>query len=378
MGGAKLPFIPYGRHEITESDAKAVRDALFGERITTGPQVQAFEAELAQKVGARFGVAFNSGTAALHAAYFAVGVGPGTEIVTTPLTFAATANVAAHLGATPLFADVDPQTLTLSPDAALARITPNTRAVVPVDYGGHPAQMAHFRAIANETGVALIEDACHSLGARHMGLPVGQLADITAFSFHPLKHITTGEGGMCVTDNPSLAARMRSFRSHGVNLDTDAREKLGALDYDIIEIAFNYRMPDLNAALGRSQLTRLDAYVERRRELAALYSKLLAGMDITLPFETPDARSSYHLYHVRIPGGQRDRVAAALKKRGIGTALHYPPVHLMSFYRRNYGYAEGLCPVAEEACRELLSLPLFATLTDDEVRRVADALAEVL
>lgn len=376
--GATLPFIPYGRHEVTEEDAAAVRDALFGERLTTGPEVEAFETEMAARVGARFGVAFSSGTAALHAAYFAAGVGPDTEIVTTPLTFAATASTAAHLGAKPVFADVNPDTLTLCPDEALAKINKKTMALVPVDYAGHPSAMELFRRAAWETGVTLIEDACHSLGATLDSDPVGQFADITVFSFHPVKHITTGEGGMCVTHCPNLAARMRSFRSHGVDLDANAREKLGVLGYDIKEIGLNYRMPDLNAALGRSQLKRLDRYVERRRKLAALYSLLLVDLPLTLPREAPGARSSFHLYPVRIPEGRRDLVAAKLREKGIGTALHYPALHLMTYFRERFGCSEGDCPVAEEACGELLSLPLFPTLTEGEVRRVVAALAEVL
>lgn len=375
-------FLPYARPWVEPEDKEAVAAVLGTEWLTTGPAVEAFERAFADAVGARHAVAVNSGTAALHAAVFAAGLGPGDEAITSPLTFCASANCLLYVGATPVFADVDPETLTLSPDETAKKIGPRTRALLPVDYAGHPADLDAFRDLARSRRLVLIEDACHAPGAFHKDRPVGSLSDITVFSFHPVKHLTTGEGGMAVTDDAGLAARMRRFRNHGIDRDARARSKEGAFTYDMAELGYNYRLCDIGAALGHSQLKRLPANIAKRRMLAALYREALSPLQaLRLPGEAPWARSAWHLYPARLrPGAPlgRDALLAALKEMNIGGNVHYPPVHLHSYYRKRFGYAGGEFPVAEEAAASLLSLPMFHAMTGADVGDVAKALTLAL
>lgn len=368
--------IPYGRQTIDQSDVDAVVETLRGDWLTQGPKVAEFEAALAAKGGARFAVAFSNGTAALQGAYFAAGLGPGDEFVTSPLTFAATATAGLWQGAKPVFADIDPATGNLDPVDAEKKMNRRTRAVVPVDYAGRPAELAAFRALARKRKLTLIEDACHSLGAVYRGSPVGSLADMTILSFHPVKTITTGEGGAVLTSSPKFRDRLLEFRSHGIRRGKDWL-------YAVESQGLNYRLTDIQSALGVSQLKRLDAFIARRRALVRRYHEAFAGWpELELPGGDVDG-SAWHLYVVRLRGkltGKRAEVFRALREGGIGTQVHYIPVYWHPLYKR-MGYKKGSCPKAEDFYNRALSLPLYPTLTDalqDEVvsvlRRVLDKL----
>jgi perosamine synthetase len=375
-GGPVSRSIPYGRQCIDEDDVRAVAQALRSDFLTTGPRVAEFEAAVAGRVGAAHGVAVNSGTAALHCVMHALGVGPGDEVIVPPITFAATANSVLYCGGTPVFADVDPDTLCIDPADVERKLSPRTRAVVGVDYAGQPCDWDALRTLAGNRGLALVADACHALGAQDKGRPVGSLADLSVFSFHPVKHVTTGEGGMVVTSDAALAGRMRRFRSHGIDADAGQREKGGTWRYAMIELGFNYRITDIQCALGLSQFARLDAFLARRREIAAAYDADFAALPGVRPLAVrPGAGHAWHLYVVRVDPARREAIFGALRRAGVGVNVHYIPVHLHPFYRKILGTAEGLCPVAEAAYETLLSLPMWPGLAEDDRRFVAGRLA---
>jgi perosamine synthetase len=320
-------------------------------------------------------VAVNSGTAALHAAMRAIGVKAGDDVIVPALTFAASANAALYEGARPVFADVEPDTLLIDPASVAEKITPRTRAIVAVDYAGQPADYDVLEKIARAHGLALVADACHSPGATYKGRSSGTLADISCFSFHPVKHMTTCEGGMCTTDDPDMAAHMRRFRNHGIDSDHRSREAAGAHAYDMVELGYNYRLPDVLCALGLAQLPRLNGWVAARQKIAALYDKELAGLDGVTPLAVrADRTHAYHLYVVQLADGiDRDAVFAGLRAAGIGANVHYGPVHLHSHYRK-LGYGPGLAPVAERVSKQILTLPMFPAMTKVDVDRVIAAL----
>lgn len=369
-------FLPYGKQEISDADVKAVVEALCSGWLTTGPRVHDFEKAFASWCGAREGVALNSGTAALHAAMRAIQLKPGQEVVVPALTFAASANAAIYEGGVPVFADVEPDTLLVDPASVAARITPRTRAIVAVDYAGQPADYDALRALAERHNLALIADSCHAPGATYNGRSTGTLADISCFSFHPVKHLTTCEGGMTVTNSADMAAHMRRFRNHGIDSDHRSREKNGIHAYDMSELGYNYRLPDVQCALGMSQLTRLPAWIAARQQIAKWYGQALAGVAGVTPLQTHQDRTNvYHLYVVKLSGQiDRDRVFGALRASGIGANVHYAPVHLHSFYRQR-GYKPGIAPIAESISKSILTLPMFPAMTPADVARVADALA---
>jgi len=369
-----MDCLPYGRHWIDEDDIEAVVRTLRSDWLTTGPAVEEFERAVAEHAGAKHAVAVSNGTAALHAAMFALGIGPGDEVIVPPLTFAATANCVVYQGATPVFADVAPGTLLLDPDRAAEKITTRTKAIIAVDYAGQPCDYDALRSIAQARGIALVADACHALGATYKGRRAGSLADLTAFSFHPVKPITTGEGGMVTTDDPGLARRMRTFRNHGITTDHRERAQAGTWYYEMSALGFNYRLSDLQCALGTSQLRKLSAWVARRQQIARWYDAAFAGSDAVRPLRTrPEVSHAYHLYVVTT--GHRDELVAALRGKGIGANVHYVPVYLHPYYRQRYGYTKGLCPVAEEAYSQIVSLPIFPQMTDADVARVIAAVA---
>jgi perosamine synthetase len=381
---ANAPFLPYGRQEIGDADVKAVVEALVSGWLTTGPRVAEFEQAFARHCGAGAntkieGVAVNSGTAALHAAMRAIGLKPGDEVIVPALTFAASANAAVYEGATPVFADVEEDTLLIDPSSVRHLVTPRTRAIVAVDYAGQPADYDALRQIAKNRGLRLVADACHSPGATYRGARTGTLADISCFSFHPVKPMTTCEGGMCTTDDSQMAAHMRRFRNHGIDSDHRSREASGAHAYDMTELGYNYRLPDVLCALGMAQLPRLDGWVAARQKIAHLYDRAFARLAQVTPLYTrPDRTNAYHLYVVRLAAGlDRDRVFAALRAEGIGANVHYAPVYWHSFYQAR-GYARGLCPVAERASRQILTLPMFPAMTEADVNRVVDTLARIV
>jgi UDP-4-amino-4,6-dideoxy-N-acetyl-beta-L-altrosamine transaminase len=366
--------IPYGRQWIDDDDIAAVVDVLRSDYLTTGPAVSSFEDALAEATGARRAVAVSSGTSALHAMYFAAGVRPGDEVITTPLTFAATANAAQNLGARVKFVDVIADTGNLDPAAVEAAITARTRVVVAVDYTGHPADYDELTTIAATRGVTLLSDAAHSLGATYHGRKVGVLAEATALSFHPVKPITTGEGGAVLCDDDEMADRAARFRTHGIT--TDRREigrDEGAWYYEQQDLGHNYRLTDLQAALGRSQLRRLEGFIERRRRIAARY--LGAFMDLSA-IELPTVRESvepgWHLFVVRVRDAARRRpFFERLRQRGLGVQVHYIPVYHHPYYR-DLGFERGLCPVAEDYSARAVSLPIFPRMSDEDVNRVID------
>lgn len=368
-------FLPYGKQEIADADVKAVALALVSGWLTTGPRVAQFEQEFARHCGAAEGVAVNSGTAALHAAMRAIGLRAGDEVIVPAITFAASANAAVYEGATPVFADVEADTLLIDPVSAKARITPRTKAIVAVDYAGQPADYDALREMAERHGIRLIADACHAPGAAYRGRSVGTLGDISCFSFHPVKHMTTCEGGMAVTDDRRMAGHMRRFRNHGIDSDHRTREAAGQHAYDMAELGYNYRLPDVLCALGLAQLPRLEGWVAARQNVAALYDAALAPLSHVVPLKTHADRShAFHLYVVKLdPALSRDKAFSLLRARGIGANVHYAPVYLHSFYRAR-GYRPGLCPVAEEASRHVLTLPMFPAMTEADVARVVDAL----
>lgn len=373
--GAVQPFLPYGKQEISGADIKAVVEALCSGWLTTGPRVAEFENAFANWCGAPHGVAVNSGTAALHAAMRAIQLKPGDEVIVPAITFAASANAAVYEGGVPVFADIEPDTLLIDPASVAHKITPKTRAIVAVDYAGQPADYDALRALAKDHGIALIADACHAPGATYKGRKAGTLADISCFSFHPVKHLTTCEGGMALTGDSGMAAHMRRFRNHGIDSDHRSREKSGTYAYDMRELGYNYRLPDVQCALGLAQLARLSGWVAARQRIAGLYDQAFAGMTQVVPLKTHGDRThAYHLYVVKLAEGvDRDGIFARLRAEGIGANVHYAPVHLHSFYRQR-GYAPGIAPIAESVSSRLLTLPLFPAMTEADVSRVVVAL----
>ena len=375
--------LAYGRQSIDDSDVRAVTAVLRSDFLTTGPAVEAFEGALAEVAGARHAVAVNSGTAALHAMVYALGIGPGDEVIVPAITFAATANVVVMQGARPVFADVLPDSLLIDPASVEARITPRTRAIIAVDYAGQPCDYDALQQIADEHGLSLAADACHALGASYKTRSAGSLAKATAFSFHPVKHITTGEGGAITTDDPDLARRMRLFRSHGISSDYRDRERHGSWFYEMVDLGFNYRLTDIQCALGTSQLRKLRPWVARRQEIARHYDRAFADLPGLAPLVTACGLShAYHLYVIKLDLNalkvDRARVFAALRSEGIGVNVHYIPVHLHPFYRERFGTGPGLCPAAEAAYEQIVSLPIFPAMTGSDVRDVTSAVDKVI
>jgi len=389
--------LPYGRHWIAEEDRSAVLEALSSDWLTQGPAVERFEESFAEAVGARYAVSVSNGTAALHLAYLAAGVSPGDVVATSPVTFVATANAAVFCGALPRFVDVEPATACLSPERLEERLLAGLRPklVVPVHLAGLPCDMERLAALADRFGFRVVEDACHALGARYRSAGRwGTVGDCRAslaavFSFHPVKHITTGEGGAVVTSDPRIADAVRRLRSHGTSrsdfrLAGQAVGKSGEPRpwyYEAQELGYNYRLTDIQCALGQSQLRRLGRFVARRRELVRRYEeRLRPGVEMGLLrlLREPEGReSSWHLFPIRIPA-RRDEAHLALRERGIGTQVHYIPVHLQPYYRERFGTGPGDCPEAEAHFEEALSLPLFPAMGDGDADRVAAALLDVL
>jgi len=378
------PLLTYGRQWIDNDDVAAVSAVLRGNWLTQGPNIEKFERAVADYCGAKYAVAVANGTAALHAACHAAGLRNGDELITSSMTFAATANAALFCGARPVFADILPDTLCIDPEQVAAKIGPKTKAIAPVDFAGQPCDYGRLVEIALQNNLLLIEDGCHALGARHRGRKVGSIADMTVFSFHPVKHIAAGEGGMVLTDNEDFYAILKSFRTHGITKDPAVRsQQPGPWYYEMTDLGWNYRLTDIQSALGLSQMRRLDEFVARRRDIAALYDELLADLPLLTPQQQADyAESSYHLYVVRIDfeaaGITRKQVFVRLAEAGIIPQVHYIPVHLHPYYRRHLGTKPGDFPVAESYYEQALSLPMYPRLTDDDVRRVVEELRAIL
>jgi perosamine synthetase len=373
-------LLAYAHQQISDEDIQAVAAALRSDWLTTGPRVPAFEDALMAATGARHAVAFSSGTAALHGATAAAGLGPGDEAITTPMTFSATANAVLFVGAEVRFADVRGDSLLLDPALVARAVTPRTRAIMPVDYSGQPADYDALRTVAASGPggpLLIIADAAHSLGATWRRRPVGTLADLTVLSFHPAKIITTGEGGAVLTDDDELAARLRRFRNHGIETERAARTDW---TYAMVDLGYNYRLTDLGAALGTSQLGRLEAFLARRRRLASRYLERLAGHEsLDVPAVHPEADPAWHYMFVQLRLGRlrvdRAAVYRALRAEGIGVNVHYIPVHRHPYYVERYPGVS--MPVSEAAYERLLTLPLHAGMSESDVDDVVAALDKV-
>ncbi|WP_338751601.1 UDP-4-amino-4,6-dideoxy-N-acetyl-beta-L-altrosamine transaminase [Bacillus sp. FJAT-52991] len=372
-------FLSYGKQWVTDEDIQEIIDVLKSPFLTQGPKVVEFEQAVADYVGSKYAVAFCNGTAALHGACFAAGISEGDEVITTPLTFAATSNAVLYCGGRPIFADIDEQTYNIDPQDIKKKITDKTKAIMPVDFTGQSADMDTILEIAKERNLVVIEDGAHSLGADYNGRKVGTQADMTMFSFHPVKPITTAEGGVIVTNNEIYYEKLKRFRSHGItneNLSCDE----GPWYYEMVDLGFNYRMTDIQAALGVSQIQKLDAFIERRREIAVQYNEAFANWDkVITPIQLSNANSGWHLYMLQLKLNDlqktRRQIFEELRALNIGVHVHYIPVYWHPYYQQ-LGYERGLCPKAEAWYEGALTLPIFPKMTDQDVRDVIEAVRE--
>lgn len=385
-------YIPYGRQSIDDADIEAVVKVLKSDYLTTGPAVAAFEKKVADYVGAKYAVAVSNGTAALHVACLAAGIGEGDEVITTPITFAASANCVLYCGGTPVFADIDPDTYNISPEELESKITPQTKAIIPVHYTGQPCDMDAILEIARKHDLLVIEDGAHALGASYKGKKIGSIADMTCFSFHPVKPVTTGEGGMIVTDNEELYRKLVLYRSHGITRDKDMMQQYeeqlhqssdpalqeaadmlrgdvidpGGWYYQQLELGYNYRITDISCALGASQMDKLDRFLERRRQIAKKYDEAFADIpQIKTPWQQEGCQSGWHLYMIQTMERSRREVFDGLRQAGIGVNVHYIPVYRHPYYQRN-GYAGVHCLNAEAFYERAISLPIFPGLTGQQ------------
>lgn len=378
--------IPYGRQWLEDDDIEAVVQALRSDWLTQGPLVDEFERAFADYCGARFAVAVANGTAALHLAALAAGFKAGDEVITSPVTFVATANSVAYAGARPVFADIDPDTYCLSPEEVSKRLTPATRGLIPVHFAGQPCRMADLADIAKRHGLVVIEDAAHALGASYdvegQEYRVGSCAhsDMAIFSLHPVKHLTTGEGGVITTNSPELYRHLKQLRTHGITREPEQLSRVeGPWYYEMQELGFNYRLTDFQCALGLSQLRKLDDFVSRRRAIARAYDAAFNTVpELVVPSQGPTSNSSYHLYVVQVKTLDRLTVFNRLRARGLGVNVHYIPVHLQPYYARTYGFQPGDFPLAEAYYARALSLPLFPRMTDEDVATVIQTVCEAV
>jgi len=376
-------LLPYGRQSLDDADIQSVVEVLKSDWLTTGPKIAEFEERFAAWVGARHAISFSSGTAALHGAAFAAGLAPGDEAITTPMTFCATANCILYQGATPVFADVSPDTLNLDPAQVSRKINARTKAIFAVDYAGHPAALDELSQLAKAQvpRAFLIEDASHAVGAEYGGKRVGGIADMTIFSFHPVKHLTTGEGGMVTTNDAQLAEILRRFRNHGISSEARQRQEAGQWFYEMVLLGFNYRLTDIACALGLSQLEKLDANLARRREIAVQYTAAFRELPVLCPAVREGVNPAWHLYPIRLRlemlATGRAEIFRALRAENIGVNVHYVPVHQHPYYRERFK-SEERYPVAEDAYERLISLPMFHGMTDRDVDDAVHAVQKVV
>lgn len=371
-------YLPYGKQWINEDDIEAVVEVLKSDYLTTGPAIATFEQKVADYVGAKYAVAFSNGTAALHGACFAAGIEEGDEVITTPITFAASANCVRYVGGTVVFADINENTYNIDPLEIEKKITSKTKAIIPVHFTGQPVELDAIQCLAKKHNLIVIEDGAHALGAEYKGQKIGALSDMTMFSFHPVKHITTGEGGIITTNNEEYYKKLLQFRSHGITRDAESMARNdGPWFYDMQFLGYNYRMTDIQAALGTTQMNKLDGFVARRREIATMYNDAFQNYDcINPPKQRKEGHSSWHLYIIQLNlqklDATRKEVFEALKAQNIGVNVHYIPVHTLSYYQK-LGYKEGSMPKAEALYETMITLPLFPKMTDQDVQDVIDA-----
>jgi perosamine synthetase len=373
-------FLPYGHQTIDDQDIAAVTSVLKGDWLTQGPKVEEFEKTIADYCGAKYAVALSNGTAALHAACAVAGISSESEAIVTPLTFAATANAVVYCNGKPVFADIQENTLNIDPEQIIGKINSKTKAILSVDFAGYPADMENINSIAKSKNLIVIEDSCHALGAEYKGQKIGCLADMTVFSFHPVKHITTGEGGMILTDNDDFYQKLKIFRHHGIVKDNPTQ---GAWHYDIFQMGYNFRITDFQCALGISQMKKLDLFLKRRREIANTYDHAFSQMpEIMVQQVNSDVKHAYHIYVVqlykeRLKAGRKE-IFDALRAENIGVNVHYLPVHLHPFYKNQFSYKAGDFPKAEEYYTRAITLPIFPAMTDEDVNDVIEALRKVI
>ena len=368
-------YIPYSRQTIDQEDLDAVMTALSSRFLTTGPGVTEFESAMCAYLKVRHGVAVSSGTAALHTAVNAAGIGEGDEVIVSPLTFAASANCVLYQRGVPVFADIDPDTMLISPASVADRITSKTRAVIAVDFAGQPCDYKALRSLCDRHGLILIADSAHSPGATFMGRSSAAWADLAAYSFHPVKHITSGEGGMVMTHHVEWLEKMRRFRSHGIDMAHNQRSRIGTWRYSMVELGYNYRISDFQCALALSQLKKLDKWLARRREIAALYDASFNSDARLSPLVVrDDVAHAYHLYVIRLAekygGAERQRLFEFLRGENIGVNVHYIPVYQHEYYIREQNGKEVDCPNTESSFQRILSIPMYSSLTDAQVQRV--------
>ncbi len=378
-GLMKMHYIPYGRQSINEDDIKAVEEVLKSDFLTTGPKIAEFERKFADYVGAKYAVAVSNGTAALHIACMAAGIGKGDEVITTPITFAASANCALYCGATPVFADIDPVTYNISPESVESHVTERTKAIIPVHYTGQTCDMDAIHKIADKYNLIVIEDAAHAVGAEYKGKKIGSLSDMTEFSFHPVKHITCGEGGIVTTNREDLYEKLKLFRTHGITREEKFLHKVdGPWYYEQIDLGYNYRITDIQAALGISQLGRIDKFLEKRKKIAAKYDEAFRDFNgIEIPKQAEYSNSAYHLYVIKVDKSIRKALFEYLKANNIGVNVHYIPVYTFPYYRE-HGYENVKCENAEKLYESIISIPIYYDLSDEEQDYVIDKIKEFM
>ncbi|WP_099190198.1 UDP-4-amino-4,6-dideoxy-N-acetyl-beta-L-altrosamine transaminase [Tepidibacter mesophilus] len=376
-------FLSYGKQHIDEDDINAVVNTLKGDYLTTGPTVREFEQKVADYVSAKYAVAVSNGTAALHIACLAAGIKEGDEVIVPPITFAASSNCVLYCGGKPVFVDIDPTTYNIDSREIEKKITDKTKAIIPVDFTGQAVDMDEIRKIADKHNLIIIEDGAHSLGSEYKDKKVGTLADITTFSFHPVKPITTGEGGMIVTNDEELYKKMMLFRSHGITRDENLLTyNEGPWYYEQIELGYNYRITDIQCALGLSQMDKLCDFIKRRREMANIYNNAFKDIEeITIPFEAKYSNSGWHLYVIKLNLDKlectRKEIFEALKAENIGVNVHYLPVYLLPYYQK-LGYKKGICLNAENLYERIITLPLFPKMSNKDLQDVVNAINKVI
>jgi UDP-4-amino-4,6-dideoxy-N-acetyl-beta-L-altrosamine transaminase len=378
-----MKYFPYGHQYISKGDVDAVVKVLQSDYLTQGTKIPEFEKLIAKTVGSRYAVVFNSGTSALHAAYFASGLGKKDEFITTPMTFVATSNAGLYLGATPIFVDIDPKTGNIDTDLIENKITKKTKAIMPVHYSGYPVNLIKIHAIAKKYHLKIIDDASHALGAKYKGEKIGncKYSDMSVFSFHPVKHITTGEGGAVTTNSKDYFQNLLVFRTHGISKDNFIKVPDGEWYYEMQLLGYNYRLTDFQAALGISQLARLKSNVQRRREIANIYDKAFCDNPYFDYLEEKDKiKSAYHLYTIRLKDSYKElkkEIFSNLRKGGLGVQVHYIPVYLHPYYQ-NLNYKKGMCSNAEDFYQKTISIPMFPSLKNSEINYIIRKIFEVL
>ncbi|MCX7920749.1 MAG: UDP-4-amino-4,6-dideoxy-N-acetyl-beta-L-altrosamine transaminase [Clostridia bacterium] len=376
-------FLPYGQQWIDEDDIQAVVETLRSTHLTTGPKIKEFEDKLAAYVEAKYAVAISNGTAALHAACFAAGITEGDEVITSPITFAASANCALYMGAKPVFADIDPKTYNIDPEDIRRKITNKTKAIIPVHFTGQSCDMEQISRIAEEYGLVVIEDAAHALGAEYKGKKVGTLGDMATFSFHPVKHITTGEGGAITTNDEALYKKLMLFRTHGITREKDIMiNNEGPWYYEQHYLGYNYRITDIQASLGVSQLAKLNKFLQKRIEYIEQYNAAFKNIEgVITPYQISEAQSAWHLYIIQLELEKlkvgRKEIFEELVRRNIGVNVHYIPVYFHPYYR-NLGYQRGICPEAERLYERIITLPLFPKMGNEDVEYVIKNVIDIV